>query len=118
MEQLSSSGRYLIRFIGDAVNLRTYAWSDLPQGPGEDYSETANELAEIGYIERYGPGWRMTQRGIDYLLTTPTPDPQEASLDSRLAEEGFTQSQLDDIHQSLRSLPSVDEIRGDNTAAD
>src|SRR5690349_21051105 len=102
MSDLGESARRLLRHIGQTVDLKPYAWTDLPDGSD---SAVAAELVEAGFAEPYQAGWRLTAQGCDYLLTTEEIDPDEFDPRPLLDEWGLSAAAADEIR---RAAPPAD----------
>ena len=84
MNELSPQARLLLRDLGQTLHLRTNAWCEAPK----DSNESAAELERYQYIVKYNTGFRLTEKGIQHLLTTKTRAPDEPDPAEELAKRG------------------------------
>jgi hypothetical protein len=55
---------------------------------------------EFGYLHPYADGWSLTAAGIEHLLETDEPDPDDHNPGSELAHRGLTVPQIDELRRS------------------
>lgn len=97
MNDLSPQARLLLRYMGQALHLRTNAWCEAPK----DSHESAAELERHDYLVKYNTGFRLTEEGIRHLLTTKTRAPDEPDPAEELARMGYPQEAIQELLSSL-----------------
>jgi hypothetical protein len=94
---ISMAAGLLLRHIAQAVDLRPYAWTDLPRSAGYDAVTATQELVHEGFIAPYAQGWRLTEAGITYYHAVQESNLGEALLVARLKQRGLSRDQSAEV---------------------